>query len=145
MRLALEQAGQAAEQGEVPVGCVIVADEQVVGQGHNLREGTGDPTAHAEIVAIRQASETLGSWRLLGCTLVVTLEPCMQCVGAMILARVPRVVYGCKDPKGGALGSVLDLAAVDGLNHKLDVTGGVLAEQCGQILTEFFEKLRKER
>ena len=143
MRLALAEAEKAQAQDEVPVGCVIVdADENVIGRGHNTREREYDPTAHAEIVAIREAAKKLEAWRLLDCTLYVTLEPCIQCVGAMILARIPRVVYGCGDPKGGALGGVIDLSAVEGVNHHLDVTPGILAEECSTLLKTFFKKLR---
>lgn len=144
MSWAIELAKEAAGVEEVPVGCVIVEEHgAIVGQGYNTRERDHDPTAHAEIIAIRQASKALKSWRLLHCTLYVTLEPCIQCVGAMLLARIPRVVFGCHDPKGGALGSVVDLRAVDGVNHSLDVTSGVMADQCAAVLKEFFRKLRE--
>ena len=145
MRLALEEAAKAADAGEVPVGCVIVKDDDVVARGHNCRETKKDPTGHAELVAIQAAAAAQDAWRLLETTLYVTLEPCIQCVGAMILARIPKVVFGCTDPKGGALGTVLDLSAVDGVNHRLDVKGGVLATECAKTLQGFFKNLREEK
>jgi tRNA(adenine34) deaminase len=145
MRRALVVAERAARQDEIPVGCLIVRDGEILAEGFNSREAGKDPTAHAEVVAIRRAAQKLDAWRLLDCTLYVTLEPCIQCVGAMILARVPRVVFGCTDPKGGALGSVVDLRAVEGVNHHLDVTEGVLAEECSSLLSSFFKRIRTER
>ena len=144
MRLALAQAEQSAARDEVPVGCVIVQDGIVVGRGHNLTEGLQDATAHAEIVAIGAASGTLGSWRLTDCTLYVTLEPCAMCAGAMILARIGRLVYGARDPKAGACGSVLDVIHEPRLNHRVPVTAGVLEYDCGEILKEFFRRKRRE-
>ena len=143
MRVALRLAEQAAEKDEVPVGCVIVHDGMVIGRGHNQTEALQDATAHAEIVAIGAASSTLGSWRLNDCTLYVTLEPCAMCAGAMILARVGRLVYGARDPKAGACGSVLDVIHERRLNHRVEVYEGVLAEECGAILKEFFQRKRK--
>ena len=146
MRLALREAAKAAKRGEVPVGAVLLqGDGRVLARGFNTREAGHDPTAHAEIHAIRRASKALKSWRLSGSTLVVTLEPCIQCVGAALLARVETVVFGCRDPKGGALGSVVDLRAVPNVNHKLHVIDGVLSEECAQMLSGFFKELRQKK
>jgi len=142
MRAALRDARAAAEADEVPVGCVIVHDGIVVGRGHNQTVTLQDATAHAEIVAIGAASTALGSWRLTDCTLYVTLEPCAMCAGAIILARVPRLVYGALDPKAGSCGSVLDVIHEPRLNHRVEVTPGVLAEECGELLRSFFAKKR---
>ncbi|MGI8536951.1 MAG: tRNA adenosine(34) deaminase TadA [Mycobacteriales bacterium] len=143
MRLALEQAGLAAGHGDVPVGAVVLgAAGELLGAGHNLREGSGDPTAHAEMVALRAAAAVLGTWRLAGCTLLVTLEPCTMCAGALVLARVERVVYGAADPKAGAAGSLWDVLRDRRLNHRPEVVAGVLAEQCGALLRAFFEDRR---
>ena len=143
MRAALAEARRALTTGDVPVGCVVVGpDGRVVGHGHNAREATGDPTAHAEMVALRQASATLGRWRLDDCTLVVTLEPCAMCAGAIVLARIPRLVLGAWDPKAGATGSVHDLVRDRRLNHQVEVLGGVLADECGEVLREFFAERR---
>ena len=144
MRAALRQAEQSAERDEVPVGCVIVHDGIIVGRGHNQTEGLKDATAHAEILAIGAASSSLDSWRLNHCTLYVTLEPCAMCAGAMVLARVGRLVYGAADPKAGACGSVLDVIHEPRLNHAVQVTGGVLDAECGAILREFFRRKRRE-
>lgn len=139
MRLALDEARRAGAGGDVPVGAVVVDTAgRVVGTGHNERERTGDPTAHAEVVAIRAAAARLGDWRLAGCTLVVTLEPCTMCAGAAVLARVDRIVYGAIDPKAGAVGSLWDVVRDRRLNHRPEVICGVLAEECGVPLTEFF-------
>ena len=143
MRAALRDARAAAEADEVPVGCVVVHDGLVIGRGHNQTVTLQDATAHAEIVAIGAASTALGSWRLLDCTMYVTLEPCAMCAGAIILARVPRLVYGAFDPKAGACGSVLDVIHEPRLNHRVDVTNGVLAEECGELLRAFFAKKRQ--
>ena len=143
MRQALEQAALAAQAGDVPVGAIVLdAAGRVVGSGHNQRERTGDPTAHAEIVAIRRAAEHLGGWRLTGCTLVVTMEPCTMCAGAAVLARVDRIVYGATDPKAGAVGSLWDVVRDRRLNHRPEVIAGVLAETCGAVLTDFFARRR---
>lgn len=139
---ALAEAESALTHEDVPIGCVIVHDGKIVGRGHNERELRGDPTAHAEVLALRQASEALGSWRLLDCTLYVTLEPCAMCAGAIVLGRVPKVVYGCTDPKAGAAGSVLDVLAEPQLNHRPEVTGGVLADECAERLRSFFRARR---
>jgi tRNA(adenine34) deaminase len=142
MAFALEEAEQALAIDEVPIGCIIARGPHILGRGHNLRETTKDPTAHAEMIAIRDAAATLDAWRLLDTTLYVTLEPCMQCMGAAILARIPRIVFGCADPKAGVAGSVLSLQAVPPLNHAVEVTGGVREAECSQLLTDFFKKLR---
>ena len=143
MRAALRDARASAEADEVPVGCVIVHDGIVIGRGHNQTESLQDATAHAEIIAIGAASNALGSWRLTDCTLYVTLEPCAMCGGAIVLARVPRLVYGAFDPKAGACGSVLDVIHEPRLNHRVQVTPGVLADECGDLLREFFQRKRK--
>lgn len=145
MALALEQARLAADEGEVPIGAVLVCDGAVVAHGRNAREVAADPTAHAEMIAIRSAAEHLGRWRLSGCTLYVTLEPCPMCAGALVNARIDRLVYGAADPKAGATGTLYDLSSDARLNHSFEVTGGVLAEECGQILKEFFQDLRGRR
>lgn len=143
MRIAMGEAQAAADEGEVPVGAVVVCDGRVIGRGRNARERLQDATAHAEIIAITAASQSLGSWRLEGCTLYVTLEPCPMCLGACLNARIPRVVYGAMEPKCGACGSVVDLRAPPGFNHRLDVTSGVLGEESGRLLVNFFRALRK--
>jgi tRNA(adenine34) deaminase len=142
LRLALDEARAAAREGEVPVGAVIVRDGQVVAAAHNQRETLRDPTAHAEMIAITQAATAVGAWRLEGCTLYVTLEPCPMCAGAIVQARVPRVVYGAADPKGGAVDTLYRLLTDDRLNHRVEVTSLVLAGECGAILTEFFRERR---
>jgi len=142
MRLALEEAGAAFREGEVPVGAVVAKDGRPVARAHNLREQTGDPTAHAELLAIREAARVLGARRLTGCTLYVTLEPCPMCAGAIINARVGTVCYGARDEKAGACGSVLDLFA-ERFNHRPRVYGGVLKEECAALLQDFFHDLRK--
>lgn len=142
MRMALQEAQQADEEAEVPVGAIIVRDRQVIASAHNLRETLRDPTAHAEMIAITQAAESLASWRLEDCTLYVTLEPCIMCAGAIVQARLPRVVYGAIDPKAGGVESLFQLLEDGRLNHRSEVTRGVLAEECGQILTRFFQRQR---
>lgn len=142
MRRALLEAKKAYLKGEVPVGAIIVADGQVVARAHNRKEELQDPTAHAEMLAIREAASRLGSWRLLGTTMYVTLEPCAMCAGALVLARVERLVYGTPDPKAGAAGSVTNLVQHDALNHRLEVTSGVLQEECAALLQQFFADLR---
>jgi tRNA(adenine34) deaminase len=143
MRLALEQAVLTAASADVPVGAVVVdADGEVLGVGCNARELTRDPTAHAEVLALRGAAAAVGNWRLAGCTLVVTLEPCTMCAGALVLARVSRVVFGATDPKAGAVGSLWDVVRDRRLNHRPEVVGGVLAEECGELLRAFFEGRR---
>jgi tRNA(adenine34) deaminase len=144
MRAALAEAGLAAATGDVPVGALVLdASGQVVGRGHNAREATGDPTAHAELLALRQAAAARGGWRLSGCTLVVTLEPCTMCAGAVVLARIDRLVYGAADAKAGAVGSLWDVVRDRRLNHRPEVVSGVLAEECAALLTAFFDGQRR--
>lgn len=145
MQAAFAEAAIAEELGEVPVGAVIVHHGRIVGRGHNLRESSNDPTTHAEMIAIRQAAKQLDSWRLIDCVLYVTLEPCVMCMGAIILARIPRLVFGCRDPRAGAAGSIYNLAEDERFNHRVEVTEGVLQQQCSQHLSEFFRKLRKQK
>jgi tRNA(adenine34) deaminase len=142
MREALALARGAGERGEVPVGAVAVLDGRIVGRGANARESARDPTAHAELLAIQDAARTLGRWRLAGTTLVVTLEPCAMCAGAMVLARIDRLVFGASDPKAGAAGSLLDLPADQRLNHRFPVERGVLAEESAELLRAFFRARR---
>jgi tRNA(adenine34) deaminase len=142
MRLALREAERAMEHDDVPIGAVIVHEGEVLATGRNEREERQDPTAHAEVLALREAAEKLGSWRVLDSVLYVTLEPCAMCAGAIVLARVPRVVFGAWDPKAGAAGSVLDLLAQPQLNHRPEVSGGLLAEECGTLLSSFFASRR---
>ena len=144
MRAALAVAQEALRTGDVPVGAVILNESNaIISQGCNKREDLDDPTAHAEIVAIRAAAQSLGTWRLDGCTLVVTLEPCAMCAGAMMHARLARVVFGATDPKTGACGSVMNLFAEKKLNHQTQLDGGVLAEECGKMLSSFFTERRQ--
>ena len=141
--LALEEARLALVTADVPVGAVVVSPSGlVVGQGHNAREATGDPTAHAEVLALRAAASTLGRWRLEGCTLAVTLEPCTMCAGAAVLARISRIVLGAWDPKAGATGSLWDLVRDRRVNHRIEVVGGVREAECGELLREFFDGRR---
>jgi tRNA(adenine34) deaminase len=142
MEIAIEEARLALDHGDVPVGAIVVHHGEVVGAGHNERERRQDPTAHAETLALRRAAARRGSWRLLDTVLYVTLEPCAMCAGAIVLARVPRVVYGTTDPKAGAAGSALDVLAEPRLNHRPAVEGGVLAVECAALLTEFFAARR---
>jgi len=144
MTQALRSAADAAEDGEVPVGAVIYHRDRLIGRAYNQRETLQDPTAHAEILAITQAASALGSWRLEDCTMYVTLEPCAMCAGALVLSRMPRLVFGAWDPKAGACGSVLDVLACERLNHTVEVVPGVLAEPCGMILSEFFRERRRK-
>ena len=142
MRRALAQAREALEHGDVPIGAVVVHDGRVIGSGHNERERLQDPTAHAEVLALREAAAAIGSWRVLDSTLYVTLEPCAMCAGAIVLSRIPRVVYGTSDPKAGAAGSVMDVTGDPRLNHRPQVVGGVLAGECGDLLRAFFADRR---
>jgi tRNA(adenine34) deaminase len=142
MRLALREAERAVAHEDVPIGAVIVHEGEVLAAAHNERELRADPTAHAEILALREASRRLGSWRLDGCALYVTLEPCAMCAGAIVLARLPRVVFGATDPKAGACGSVLEVLCEPRLNHRPEVSSGLLAPDCGQLLSEFFAARR---
>jgi tRNA(adenine34) deaminase len=144
MRMAIDQAYIAEENGDVPIGCVIVYQEQVIGKAYNQREQLHDPTAHAEIIALTQASEFIGNWRLHGCTIYVTLEPCPMCAGALVLARLDRLVYGTEDPKTGAVESLYSIVQDDRLNHRLEVISGILKEDCKAQLQAFFQKRRIE-
>jgi tRNA(adenine34) deaminase len=143
MRLALAEAEAALVEGEVPVGAVIAHSERIIASAHNQREQLRDPTAHAEMIAITQAAEALGGWRLEGCTLYVTLEPCPMCAGAILQARIPTVVYGATDPKGGAVHTLYQLLSDPRLNHRPQTVGGVLLGPCGDILTRFFQAQRR--
>lgn len=145
MLCALELARLAEQAGEVPVGAVVVKDGVIIGRGSNAPISCNDPSAHAEILALREAAQYLDNYRLVGCELFVTLEPCVMCVGAMFHSRIARVVFGASDYKTGACGSVLNLFAEQRLNHHADLTGGVLAEECGQVLTDFFSTLRAKK
>ena len=142
MGLALEEARAAAAEGEVPVGAVLVRGEEVLTRSHNLREATGDPTAHAEILALVAGSKIVGNWRLDGCDLYVTLEPCAMCAGALVNARVRTLIFGTSDPKGGYCGSLGDIVRDSRLNHRVHVISGVQAEECAQVLRRFFARLR---
>jgi tRNA(adenine34) deaminase len=142
MRLALDQAKIAEENGDVPIGAVIVHQNQIIGKAYNQRELLKDPTAHAEIIALTQAAAALQSWRLTGCTMYVTLEPCPMCAGALVLARIDRLVYGCDDPKTGACKSLYNIVQDERLNHRLEVTTGVLADDCSRLLQDFFQQKR---
>jgi tRNA(adenine34) deaminase len=143
MREALKLARQARDEGEVPVGAVLVSEGSVIGRGYNRRESDGDPLAHAEIAAIRQAASALGGWRLVGCSLYVTLEPCAMCAGALVNSRVERLVFGARDPKAGFCGSLGNLVEDPRLNHRLEVTAGVLEEEAATLLRQFFSRLRE--
>jgi tRNA(adenine34) deaminase len=142
MRLALAEAKKAAAAGETPIGAVLVINNEVVAAAHNMRETWQDPTAHAESIVLREASARLGTWRLSEAVVYVTLEPCLMCAGALVLARINRLVYGCRDPKAGALGSVYDVVRDNRLNHAYRITPGILEAECSAVLTGFFEKLR---
>lgn len=142
MRIAIGEAHLALDGGDVPVGAVIAHNGIVIGRGHNQREKLNDPTAHAEMIALTAASAYLESWRLDGCTLYVTLEPCTMCAGAIILARLPKLVFGTPDPKAGACGSLYDVANDERLNHRVDVTSGVLKDECAELLVDFFARQR---
>jgi tRNA(adenine34) deaminase len=143
MRLALREAARALEHDDVPIGAVVVQEGEVIGAAHNEREVRSDPTAHAELIALREAARALGSWRLLDAVMYVTLEPCAMCAGAIVLARVPRVVFGADDPKAGAAGSVLDVLNVPQLNHHPEVESGLLAEESADLLRSFFAARRR--
>jgi tRNA(adenine34) deaminase len=143
MREAIAEARKAAEWGEVPIGAVIVRGEEIVARGHNLRETWKDPTAHAEMIALREASRALKGWRLTGCKLYVTLEPCPMCAGALLLARVDEVIFGAYEPKFGAVGSIVNLFANERFNHQPLYTGGILENECAILMKEFFRELRK--
>ena len=145
MALAMQEAKKAEALAEVPIGALVVKDGEVIGRGHNLRETDQDPTAHAEMIAIRQAADALGSWRLLDCTIYVTLEPCVMCMGGIILARIPQLVYGCRDPRVGAVGSIYDFSTDDRFNHQVEVREGVLQQECSNQLSSFFRNLREQK
>jgi tRNA(adenine34) deaminase len=142
MQRALDEARAAGEAGEVPVGCVIVHGERLVGKGRNSVESLGDPTAHAEMLALSAAANAMGSWRLLDCSLYVSLEPCTMCIGAMHLARIKRLVFAASDPKFGACGSIIDVPAEPRWNHRIEVAGGLLAAEAGELMRDFFKRLR---
>lgn len=145
MHRAITEAGKAQARDEVPIGCVIVRGGKIIARGHNLRETSQDPTGHAELIAIRKAARKLGSWRLLDTVLYVTLEPCTMCMGAIILARIPTVVFGCHDPKGGAAGSLYDLSNDPRLNHRVELRPRVLEKECSGLLSGFFAQLRARK
>ena len=145
MREAVRQAKKAWKLGEVPSGCVIVYEGKIIGRGYNRRTTDGNVLAHAEIIAIRKACRAMGDWRLEGCTMYVTLEPCPMCAGAIVQARIPKVVIGCMNPKAGCAGSVLDLLHEDGFNHQVETEVGMLGEECSQMLKDFFRELREKK
>ena len=145
LAVAIEEAQRAADKGEVPIGAALVINGKVIAQAHNLREGLSDPTAHAEILVLREASQQLGRWRLTDSTLYVTMEPCAMCAGAAVLARISRIVYGCRDLKAGACGSVFDIPREPQLNHRIEVIGGVLERPCQTVLKEFFFNRRSAK
>lgn len=145
MKQAVKQAKQAYDKLETPIGCVIVHEDKIIARGYNKRNMKKNTLAHAEILAINKASKVLGDWRLEDCTMYVTLEPCPMCAGAIVQARIPRVVIGSMNPKAGCAGSVLNLLQQDGLNHQVEVTKGVLAEECSGLMTSFFRELRKKK
>ena len=145
MRAALAEAERARLRGEVPIGAVIVHEGRIVGRGHNLRETARDPTAHAELIAVRAAAAYLGSWRLVDTTCYVTLEPCPMCAGALVNARVPRVVYGCDDPKAGAVRTLYTLGDDPRLNHRFEIVPGILGAECAAVLSDFFAAIRAKR
>ena len=145
MKEALAEAAKAQRLGEVPIGAVVVREGRIIGRGYNLRETSNDPTTHAEMVAIREAAAALESWRLLDCTLYVTVEPCVMCMGAVILSRIPRLVFGCRDPRAGAVGSIYDFSQDERFNHRVAVTEGVLGKECSSILSDFFRELRSRK
>ncbi len=145
MKLALNEAYNAYELEEVPIGAVIVKDNKVIGRGYNLRETSKDPTSHAEVIAIREGSRNLGGWRLIGCTMYVTIEPCPMCAGAIINSRIDRLVIGARDPKMGSCGSVIDITQNSQFNHRVEVEFGVLEEDCSTVVKNFFRNLRNKK
>jgi tRNA(adenine34) deaminase len=145
MRAAIAEAKQAAEMLEVPIGAVVVYEGEIIGRGHNLRETTHSPTAHAEILAIQQAAQHLGDWRLEGCRLYVTLEPCPMCAGAILLSRIKHLIFGTPDPKAGCVGTMMNLLQDPRFNHQSQVTSGVLQEECASLLQDFFRQLRQQK
>lgn len=144
MAIALEEAKKAFEKAEAPVGAIVVKDDEIISRCHNLRESLQDPTAHAELLAIRDASNKLGRWRLTDCCIYVTLEPCVMCAGAMILARIKRLVYGASDPKAGSAGSLMNVLSDKRLNHQVEIKSGVLESECSRLLSDFFSSRRKK-
>ena len=144
MSAALEEAEKARMLGEIPIGAVIVRDGEIIGRGHNLTESPCDPTAHAEMIAIRQASAKLGGWRLIGCEMYVTVEPCSMCAGAIVWSRIEKLYIGTMDPKGGACGSIFNIVQEERLNHFVEIETGLMEEQCRHILTSFFRRRREE-
>lgn len=145
MELALAEAHKAQALGEVPIGALVVHEGRIIGRGFNRRETSNDPTTHAEILAIREAAAALNSWRLLDTTLYVTLEPCVMCMGAIILARIPRLVFACRDPRAGAVGSIYDFSQDERFNHRVAVSEGILQHECSTLLSGFFQKLRDDK
>ena len=145
MKIALEEARKAGAIGEVPIGAIVVKDNEVISRAHNLRESTQDPTAHAEHIAIQKAAKQLNSWRLASCKLYVTLEPCVMCSGAIVMSRIPEVIYGAQDLKGGCAGSLMNLLQESRFNHRAKVTTGVLAEECSHLLKTFFKDIRQKK
>lgn len=145
MKEAIKEAKKAEAMGEVPIGAVIVKDGEIIGRGYNLRETHQRSNAHAEMIAIEKANEFIGSWRLEDCTLYVTLEPCPMCAGAIVQSRIPTVIYGARDPKGGCCGTIYNLLDEEKFNHRCDVISGILAEECGQLLSDFFRNLRQKK
>jgi tRNA(adenine34) deaminase len=144
MRRTLDEAALALEHDDVPIGALAVLDGQIIGRGHNHREADGDPTAHAEMIAIRGAARHIGHWRLEGVTLYCTLEPCAMCAGAMVLGRLPRLVYATTDPKAGCAGSIMDIVRHDALNHRVEVTAGIMADEAAEQIRAFFRRLRAD-
>ncbi len=142
MKIALDEAYKAYSIGEVPVGAIIVNNQKIIAKGYNMRETLKDPTAHAEIIAIKKASEVLGGWRLIDCTMYVTIEPCAMCAGAIVNSRIERLVIGAKDPKMGACGSIINIAQNQIFNHRADITWGIMEYECSEIMKDFFRKLR---
>ncbi|WP_436862445.1 tRNA adenosine(34) deaminase TadA [Staphylococcus caeli] len=145
MKAAIEEARKAGDIGEVPIGAVVVKDNEIIARAHNLRESAQDPTAHAEHIAIRKAAMVVQSWRLEGCRLYVTLEPCVMCAGSIVMSRIPHVIYGAKDSKGGCAGSLMDLLQEPRFNHRAHVETGILETECSQLLTDFFKNIRKQK
>lgn len=145
MKLAIEEAKKAQKLGEVPIGAIIVKNNEVIARSHNLRETAQLPTAHAEHIAIERASKVVGSWRLEECRLYVTLEPCVMCAGAIVMSRIPKVVYGATDPKGGCSGSLMNLLEESQFNHRAEIVKGVLEQECGDLLRNFFRELRLKK
>ena len=142
---ALEEAGKAMAKGEIPIGAVVVKDGEIIGRGYNLTESLKDPTAHAEVIAIKEAAKTLGGWRLTGCTMYVTVEPCSMCAGALVLSRISKLYIGTMDPKTGACGSIFNIVSCNKLNHEIQIETGVMQQECSGIMKDFFKELRKKK